>query len=710
MNNILIIDIGFRFNYLCAEMFRKCNYIVLAIVLFAFQANAQIRPGGSGNDRQSGSQNNSSASTEDSEGNGNADQKKKKKIPSVIKVWTVGNLGSLIRPVELDTTLWFFHNYLPYNQVSLSNTSTGNNGGAYISNDFFKRTSNSDFYFARSFDAYLLNPSQIKYFNTTTPYSVLDYSQSENRLTHNETRFNVLHSQNINKKLNFGLIYNQTRSTGQYQNQENKFHSIGLLSSYLSDRFISHSNIIFNRLQTKENGGLDAGQSFGNNLTDDLTTQITDDAYNKVSNNNLFTVNEYRVGKTIESEPDTAGIVKETFIPRVGFIHELEYSGNKRSFSMSGGSSDFFANNYINTGLANDSVMYTRLTNIFQIKFYEAPDRKLTFGKRAYIGHDEIWYHAASQLSDMGAHPFSVVGSYLPNISGSLDNQIITDKLFFSKQTNTFIGGGLFRNEGKFWQFEAEGRIYLIGYRAGQTELNGFINKPLLIGRDTTSLRIEGSLKTIVPEYFDSYFFSNNFVWRNNFSNMNEMNIRASIHSQAYKTTVGANYSLTGNYIFNNTLAIPEQASGELLVLSAYLNKDFDSKHWLIRTQILIQKANNDRYIHLPPFAGYVSFNYRTIWSKVLFTQLGIDTRYNSAFYADAYEPATARFYLQNEQRIGGYPYIDLHANLKLKRTRFFFILMNAASGFAGDDYFVAPNYPYYRRTFRLGVAWSFYD
>ncbi len=84
--------------------------------------------------------------------------------------------------------------------------------------------------------------------------------------------------------------------------------------------------------------------------------------------------------------------------------------------------------------------------------------------------------------------------------------------------------------------------------------------------------------------------------------------------------------------------------------------------------------------------------------------------RLQSAFYADAYEPATARFYLQNEQRIGNYPYIDLHANLKLKRTRFFFILMNAASGFAGDNYYVAPNYPYYRRTFRIGVAWSFYD
>jgi len=680
MNNFLIVDIGFRFNYLCADMLKKYIYIAIAAFLIVFQANAQLRPTGSGSSRQTGSLNNDSEDPENPSAEEGAEKNEKKKIPSLIKVWEVRNLGSLIKQVELDTTLWFFHNYLPFNQKSISTNHTGNNGGAYISNDFFKRNYNSDFYFARSFDAYWLTPSQIKYFNTTTPYTLLDYSQSENRMTHNETRFNVFHSQNINKNLNFEFIYNQTRSTGQYLKQENKFHNIGLITSYKSDKFLSHTNIIFNRLQGQENGGIAADQPLNEpDKTDEFTVRM-DDAVNKIQNNHVFTLNEYRVGKTVDSEADTSGFVLKTFIPRVGFIHELELSGNKRKFTKEN-ANNFFNNSYIDTLTTNDSLKYTRLTNIFQIKFYEAPDRKYTFGKRAYIGNDQLWYQ------------FQTNEKYYPQ-----------------KQSNTFVGGGIFRNEGRFWQWEADGRIYLTGYRAGQTELNGFINKPLKIGKDTTSLRIEGSLKTLVPEYYDQYFYSNHFEWRNNFDNINEMTIRSSIHSQAYKTTIGVNYSLIGNYIYNDTNALPAQAGSELLILSAYLNKDFESKHWLIRSQLLIQKANNDSYVHLPAFAGFVSLNYRTLWSKVLHTQLGIDTRYNSAFYADAYEPATARFYLQNEQRIGNYPYIDLHANLKLKRTRFFFILMNAASGFAGDNYYVAPNYPYYRRTFRIGVAWSFYD
>ena len=188
------------------------------------------------------------------------------------------------------------------------------------------------------------------------------------------------------------------------------------------------------------------------------------------------------------------------------------------------------------------------------------------------------------------------------------------------------------------------------------------------------------------------------------------MKVGASIHSQQYRTTIGAGYSLIGNYIYNNEKALPTQASSELLILSAYLNKDFDSKHWFVRTQLLVQKGSNERYIHLPSVAGYISMNYRSLVSKVLYFQLGVDTRYNTSFYADAYQPGTARFYLQDKQKIGNYPYVDLHVNMKLKRTRFFFKLMNSMSGLIGDNYYAAPDYPYYRRTYRIGVAWSFYD
>ncbi|MGE5426679.1 MAG: putative porin [Methylococcaceae bacterium] len=659
----------------------KYIYILIIALLIGVQVNAQFKPERMPSGRSVGGNSGYEQGDENATDGEQKDNEKKKKpsVPSVIRVWQLDNQGARIKPSELDTVLTFYHIYQPFEQRSISNTFTGNNGGAYQSNDFFSRTFNSDFYFAHSFDAYWLMPNQIQYFNTTTPYSVLDYTQSENRSTKNETRFNVIHSQNVNKKFNFEFIYNQSKSQGQYAMQVNKFHNIGVGTSYITDKFLSHSNIIFNRSQAQENGGvvLDPGKTLTDNKTEDIIVRM-EGTQNKLQNNNFFTTNEYRLGKTIKA--DSADYVVDAFIPRVGFIHSLEYATNRRSFLSELRDSAFFVNTFNDT-IITDSTTFKRLTNIFQIKFYEAPDRKYTFGKRAYIGNDQLWYK------------FSFPGEYFPR-----------------KQTNTFVGGGIFRNEGKFWQWEADGRIYLTGYRAGQTELSGVVNKPLRIGRDTTSLRIQGSVKSLKPEYYDQYFYSNHFEWQNNFSNINEVRLGGSIHSQEFHTTVGANYALIGNYIYNNEQAMPTQASGELMVLSAYANKDFESRHWIIRTQLLAQKASNENYIHLPALAGFVSVNYLTLWSKVMYTQLGIDTRYNTSFYADAYQPGTASFYLQNQTKIGNYPYVDLHVNLKLKRTRFFFRMMNVGSGLFGNNYFSAPDYPYYRRTFRIGLAWSFYD
>jgi hypothetical protein len=226
------LDVGFIFNYLWADMLRKFIYIVFAAFLIVNQANAQFQPERDpsrrtigGNTGQDDDENSQDGETE------NEDDKKRPSIPSLIKVWELENQGARIKPSDLDTSLTFYHVYHPFEQLSISNIFTGNNGGAYQTNDFFKRSFNSDFYFTRSFDAYWLTPSQIQYFNTTTPYTVLDYTQSENRSKKNETRFNVIHAQNINRKLSFGLIYNQTKSQGQYADQENKFHNIGIQSS-----------------------------------------------------------------------------------------------------------------------------------------------------------------------------------------------------------------------------------------------------------------------------------------------------------------------------------------------------------------------------------------------------------------------------------------------------------------------------------------------
>ncbi|WP_423126284.1 putative porin [Gaoshiqia sp. Z1-71] len=611
------------------------------------------------------------------------DEPKKKQVPSFIRNWQLSNYGANIEEAEFDTTLNFFHVYNPVFQRSISNTFTGNTGGAYQSNDFFNRKPVSDFYFYRSYDAYAKFPATIKFFNTTTPYTLLDYTQSENRNSRNETRFNVLHSQNVNKDFNFTLFYDQSKSTGHYQNQEAKFHNIGINTTYLSDKFNSHFHVIFNRYESQENGGLTPGQDL--NEYEETETYLVNllNAASSVKNNIVAFTNEYKLGKTEEKETED-GYLYDSFRPITGFIHQFEYSTNQRRYLDSDPhNADVYKNVYRDETATSDTTIYNRLTNVFQLKFYEAPERKFTFTQRAYIGNDLITV-----------------------------KMLDADSLYLSKENlhNTFIGGGISRDEGKFWRWNAQGKMYLTGYRSGQTELSGFIYKPLKIGSDTTSLYLSGEINSLVPDYFQQHYRSNNYEWDNRFSNINELTIRGQIRSQKYKLELGANHSLISNYIYNDQDALPNQGGSELLVLSAYVRKDFESKHWLLRTHLLWQTSSQEDYLHLPELTGYLSFNFKTVISKVLYTNLGFDVRYHSLYYADAFDPATGRFYWQNQQKIGNFPFVDLHANLKLKRTRAFFQLLNAASGLMEGNYWTAPDYPLYRRTFRLGIAWSFYD
>lgn len=606
----------------------------------------------------------------------------KKSVPSVIRTWKLTDYGATMEDMELDTALNFFQVYDPVQQRSFANTFTGNLGGAYLPHDYFNRDAVSDFYFYRSFDAYTRLPETVRYFNTTTPYTLLDYSQSENKNVRSESRFNVFHSQNVNSKFNFAFIYDQAKSTGQYQLQETKFHTIGFITTYVSDHFNSHFNILFNRHEAQENGGLQPGQDLNEYKETETYLVNLAEASSRLQNNTISLTNEYRLGRTEEAQTEK-GQTYEFFRPITGVIHQIEYSGNRRLYTDFDASSAFYPATFYSADSTRDTTVYNRLTNLFQLKFYEAPGRKFSFSKRAFAANDIISVKMPGQES------------YVP----------VKEKL-----NNVYVGGAVSRTEGEFWKWNAEGKIYLTGYRSGQTELSAYIYKPLKIGKDTTSLYVAGELNTLVPDPFIQEFRSNHYQWKNGFSNINEMIIKSKISSQQYRFTLGLNYALVSNYIYNDSLALPRQGSKEMLVLGAYAHKDVVSKHWLIRTRLLWQNSTQPDYLHLPSFTGLLSLSYKTIISKVMHTILGFDVRYNTKFYADAYEPATGRFHWQDKQKIGNYPFIDLHANLKLKRTRAFFQLKNAGSGIIPGDFWTAPDYPLYRRTFRLGIAWSFYD
>ena len=93
--------------------------------------------------------------------------------------------------------------------------------------------------------------------------------------------------------------------------------------------------------------------------------------------------------------------------------------------------------------------------------------------------------------------------------------------------------------------------------------------------------------------------------------------------------------------------------------------------------------------------------------------QLGADVRYFSKYDAPAYAPGIQQFHLQstdNRVEIGGYPIVNVYANLHLKRTRIFAMMYHVNAGMGKANYFLVPHYPINPRLFKIGISWNFYD
>jgi len=90
--------------------------------------------------------------------------------------------------------------------------------------------------------------------------------------------------------------------------------------------------------------------------------------------------------------------------------------------------------------------------------------------------------------------------------------------------------------------------------------------------------------------------------------------------------------------------------------------------------------------------------------------QPGIDLHFLTAYYADAYMPATAVFYMQNDKKIEEQLYIDVFVNFKIKRARMFLKYSHVNAGLLGYNYYSIPGYPMHDRIMQFGISWMFYD
>ena len=635
----------------------------------------------------------------------------------------------------------------------------GNLGSPRISRLFFERGAQEPTIFMEPFSSFFVRPDQVKFTNSNIPYTNLTYYKAGNKVN-GEERFKSYFSVNVNKQLAFGFNIDYLYGRGYYQNQSTSHFNAGLFGSYIGEKY--QVQAIYNNffLKMNENGGIADDQyitrpenmSGGKKEYESTTIPVK---LEQTSNRNkdfyIYLTQRYRLGFTRriretqekttkvsapngsiasksvntlaandslavnsslavsdslaansslaanDSLPpvptaDNDTLFEEEFVPVTSFIHTLKVERSRHQFRSGSEPEGFFPDDYkLYKNYSNDSTTAFSVKNVFGIALLEGFNKYAKAGLTAYVSHKFSRYDLMNT-----------------------DTTTNMRRIRYTEQ-EIFLGGELAKREGKLLHYNVNGEVGLVDKAIGQFRVNANLDLNFRLWKDTVNFYARGYVSNTLPSFYMRHYHSNHYNWDNN--NMDKefrTRMEGELNIARWGTNLRAGVENIKNYTYFNQSAMPEQNGGNIQVLSATLKQDFRLGVFHLDNEVTWQKTSNETVLPLPQLSLYHNFYILAkLAKKVLTVQLGADVRYFSKYNAPAYAPGVQQFHLQPTDdlvEIGGYPIVNVYANLHLKRTRIFAMMYHVNAGMGSANSFLVPHYPINPRLFKIGISWNFYD
>ena len=622
-------------------------------------------------------------------------------------------LGTRYR-VPMDTLqLDFYKTDLPYS-FDESYAYTGNLSGPGFSRIFFNREETPQFIFKQPFSRYITTPATYTYYNTRLPMTLLSYMSGANKDNRNDDLRGVF-SGNVNKKLGFGAGIQYLYSRGYYDHQIGKNINWQLSSNYRGDKYQLDVMLNTYNIVCQENGGI-ADDSFildpdnandGRGGIDSKSIPVNlYNAFNRVKGKNYYASQRYNLGhyrsKMIN---DTTEI--EEYVPIMSFIHTIEYDDNERRFIDLDSADNVknYKNAYINRLSTNDTTSYWTLKNTLGVSLLEGFSKRSKMGITAYATYEirKFKLMANPISSDILDFPSLPV---LPDLD--YPYKLVQNQQVFSEHI-LWVGGELSKRQGSLITYNVNGKFGLTGPEFGSLDIGGSMQTRFKFMKDSLTIRAYGFFKNLQPPFYYRKYVSNHFVWNNDFGKIRKFRVGGEIDIPSWGTYVNAGFENVQNYVFFNNQSLPEQESGSVQIFSATLKQRFKVSIVHLDLEAIYQASSKQSVIPLPALSAYGNFYLQFTIAKVLQTQLGVDCRYNTAYYGEVYEPATLSFHVQDEYKVGNYPIMTAYANMKMKMVRFYVMYTHFNKGlFGGNNYFSMPHYPINPASFQFGLSIDF--
>lgn len=396
--------------------------------------------------------------------------------------------------------------------------------------------------------------------------------------------------------------------------------------------------------------------------------------------------------------------MKNEYVPVTSFIHTMKFDNYRRIYQAYQTPDDYYLNTYNSHGrLQGDSIYdktsHYELKNTFAIALLEG------FNKYAKAG---LKVFATSDLRSFT----------LP------DSTTTTSKY---NEHNLSIGGQLSKTEGNMLHYNLTAETWITGEDAGQLKIDatGDINIPLF--GDTVSLTARAFFYRLNPTFYYRHYHSKHLWWDNdNMDKETRTHIEGNLNIGRTRTRLRVAVDNITNYTYfaqqytigdeglrtGNTVSV-RQASSNVNVTTVQLYQDFTLGLLNWENVLTYQTSSDKDVLPVPTLNIYSNLYLHFMIARVLRVDLGADVRYFTKYYAPDYSPTLGQYTVQanGEQNVktGGYPLVNVYANMHLKHTRFF-VMLSHVNESGGGDYFYTPHYPLNQMIIRFGVSWNFFN
>jgi len=625
-----------------------------------------------------------------------------------INSWQLMHNYSRFEDVELDTSLHDLHiDFNPIYRNGFSYETLGIIGSAAQNHDLFNRPGTSGFLFGNSLYPYMGNPDRTIFYNTRKPYTQIIYSNILGN-DWNEETIRFLHTQNMDPFTNIGIDFEVLAGNELYTNQSTRVTKFTLFGSRAKEKYSAFGTFHFNKFNNLENGGITNPDNFRNGTEQDNFRYPVNlaEAKSTYTNLQLFYTQKFTIAEK-RYFTDSLGVTTDSG-KNISFNHQILAERNRRTYedhvSLTA-TSMFYDNFYYFKENVKDSVMHDKITNTFQLILGDPYTDKLS--ARIYAGHEFSRYGQRSpdpytmitELDTLIALPLYIDTTFKDTAAVVFDNHFYND---------VFVGFHLAGPPEKPWYWNVDGKYYLAGYYRNNFTANATFSRQVF---KTYRLGLRGNIENRNVSYFHNHYSSAFYRWDNDFKASQLIRGEAFLTNAAERFEAVASTGVWTNYLYWDENALPAQADRTIYILSGRIRKHFKVGGFNSVNQVLLQYTTADDIIRVPNVALKTSDYWeQEVFKGALMFQVGFDLYITTRYMGNAYMPATGVFYLQNEEIIGGYPFVDLFLGIKIKRTRIFASYNNGLAGIISNNYFSAAAYPTKPGFFRFGLAWTFYD